>query len=67
MVVVDSLKDPNGSWAVSNITELGNPLVRGYLIGSFKLCLLSSVFGALLGAILAVSAAEEGVRAGDRT
>ena len=38
IVVVDSLKNPNGAWAFSNITELGNPLVRGYFIGSFKLC-----------------------------
>jgi putative spermidine/putrescine transport system permease protein len=57
IVVVDSLKNPNGSWAVSNVTELGNPLVRGYFIGSLKLCLLSSVSGAVLGAILAYAVA----------
>ena len=57
IVVVDSLKNPNGSWAVSNITELGNPLVRGYFIGSLKLCLLSSVSGAVFGAILAYAVA----------
>jgi putative spermidine/putrescine transport system permease protein len=57
IVVVDSLKNPKGNWAVSNITELGNPLVRGYFIGSFKLCLLSSVLGAVLGAILAYAVA----------
>jgi putative spermidine/putrescine transport system permease protein len=57
IVVVDALKNPNGSWAVSNITELGNPLVRGYFIGSFKLCLLTSVVGAVLGAILAYAVA----------
>ena len=52
IVVVDSIKNPNGSGAFSNITELGNPLVRGYFIGSLKLCLLSSVSGAVFGAIL---------------
>ena len=57
IVVVDSLKNPNGAWAFSNISELGNPLVRGYFIGSFKLCVLSSVAGAVLGAILAYAVA----------
>ena len=57
IVVVDALKNPNGAWAFSNITELGNPLVRGYFIGSFKLCLLSSVAGAVFGAILAYAVA----------
>jgi len=57
IVVVDSLKNPNGNWAFSNITELGNSQVRGYFIGSFKLCLLSSVIGAVLGAVLAYAVA----------
>ena len=57
IVLVDAFKNPNGAWAFSNFTELGNPLVRGYFIGSFKLCLLSSVAGAVLGAILAYAVA----------
>ena len=57
IVVVDALKNPNGAWAFSNISELGNPLVRGYFIGSFKLCLLSSLTGAVFGAILAYAVA----------
>ncbi len=57
IVVVDSLKNPNGAWAFSNITQLGNSLVRGYFIGSFKLALLSSVAGAVFGAILAYAVA----------
>jgi putative spermidine/putrescine transport system permease protein len=57
IVVVDALKNPNGAWAFSNISELGNPLVRGYFIGSFKLALLSSVAGAVFGAILAYAVA----------
>ena len=57
IVVVDAFKNPNGAWAFSNFTELGNPLVRGYFIGSFKLCLLSSLTGAVFGAILAYAVA----------
>ena len=57
IVVVDALKNPNGAWAFSNITELGNPQVRGYFIGSFKLCLISSLIGAVFGAILAYAVA----------
>ena len=57
IVVVDALKNPNGAWAFSNISELGSPLVRGYFIGSFKLALLSSVAGAVFGAILAYAVA----------
>jgi putative spermidine/putrescine transport system permease protein len=57
IVVVDALKNPNGAWAFSNLSEFGNPLVRGYFIGSFKLCLLSSVTGAVFGAILAYAVA----------
>ena len=57
IVVVDALKNPNGAWAFSNFTELANPQVRGYFIGSFKLCLISSLSGAVLGAILAYAVA----------
>jgi len=57
IVVVDALKNPAGGWAFGNIAKLGDPLVRGYFIGSFKLCLLSSVFGAVFGAILAYAVA----------
>ena len=57
IVVVDAFKNPNGAWAFSNFTELGNPLVRVYFIGSFKLCLFSSLVGAVGGAILAYAVA----------
>jgi putative spermidine/putrescine transport system permease protein len=57
IVVVDALKNPNGAWAFSNISELGNSQIRGYFIGSLKLCLISSVTGAVLGAILAYAVA----------
>ena len=57
IVVVDALKNPNGAWAFSNFTELFNPVVRGYFIGSFKLSVISAVGGAVLGAILAYAVA----------
>jgi putative spermidine/putrescine transport system permease protein len=57
IVVVDAFKNPNGAWAFSNFTELFNPLVRGYFIGSFKLCVFSSIVGSVLGAILAYAIA----------
>jgi putative spermidine/putrescine transport system permease protein len=57
IVVVDAFKNPNGAWAFSNFTELGNSLVRGYFIGSLKLCLISSLAGAVFGAILAYAVA----------
>ena len=57
IVVVDSFKNSDGGWAFANITKLGDPLVRGYFIGSFKLCVLSSVIGAVFGAILAYAMA----------
>ena len=57
IVVVDAVKNPNGAWAFSNLSELGNPVLRGIFIGSFKLCLISSVAGAVFGAILAYAVA----------
>jgi putative spermidine/putrescine transport system permease protein len=57
IVIVDAVKNPNGAWAFSNISEFGNPVLRGYFIGSFKLCLISSVTGAVFGAILAYAVA----------
>ena len=57
IVIVDAVKNPSGAWAFSNLSEFGNPVLRGYFIGSFKLCLISSVTGAVFGAILAYAVA----------
>ena len=57
IVIVDALKNSSGGWQFSAITELGNPLVRGYFIGSLKLCVITSVSGAVFGAILAYAVA----------
>ncbi|MGH3151461.1 MAG: hypothetical protein ACRDOB_12140, partial [Streptosporangiaceae bacterium] len=57
IVVFDALKNPAGQFTLSGLTALGNDQVRGYFIGSFKLALISSVVGAVLGAILAYAVA----------
>ncbi len=57
IVIVNALKNSTGGWQLSAVTELGNPLVRSYFIGSLKLCVISCVTGAVLGAILAYAVA----------
>ncbi|MGD0684146.1 MAG: ABC transporter permease subunit [Streptosporangiaceae bacterium] len=57
VVIVDALKNTSGGWQFSNVSDLGNPLVRGFFIGSIKLCVITSVSGAVFGAILAYAVA----------
>jgi putative spermidine/putrescine transport system permease protein len=57
IVVFDAFKNPAGRFTLSGLTALGNAQVRGYFIGSFKLALISSVIGAVFGAILAYAVA----------
>ena len=57
IVLTDALKNASGGWHLSAIANLGNPLVRGYFIGSLKLCVITSVGGAVFGAILAYAVA----------
>jgi putative spermidine/putrescine transport system permease protein len=57
VVIWNSLRNTTGGWNLGGITELANPAVRGYFIGSFKLCLVSSVGGAVFGAVLAYAVA----------
>ncbi len=57
IVVVDAFKNPAGGLNLSSLSALGNPAVRGFFIGSFKLCLISSLLGAVFGAILAYAVA----------
>jgi putative spermidine/putrescine transport system permease protein len=57
IVITDALKNSSGGWQLSAIGDLGNPLVRGYFIGSLKLCVITSVGGAVFGAILAYAVA----------
>ena len=57
IVVVDAFRNPAGGVNLASLTALGNPAVRGYFIGSFQLCLLSSLTGAVFGAFLAYAVA----------
>ena len=57
ILVVDAFKNPSGSWNFGAPSTLWNPAVRGYFIGSFKLCVLSAVVGAVFGALVAYAVA----------
>jgi putative spermidine/putrescine transport system permease protein len=57
VVVWDALRNQTGGWDLTSLGQLVNPAVRGYFIGSLKLCVLSSASGAVLGAILAYAVA----------
>ena len=57
IVIVNAFKSPSGAWQFSSLSVFGNPLIRGYFIGSLKLGVISTVIGAVLGAILAYAVA----------
>jgi len=57
IVIWDSLRNTTGGWYLTSVSQLASPQVRGYFIGSVKLCLISSAGGAALGAILAYAVA----------
>ena len=57
ILVVDAFKNPSGSWNFGSVSTLWSPVARGYFIGSFKLCLISAVAGAVFGALVAYAVA----------
>ena len=57
ILVVDAFKNPSGTWNFGSLSVLWSPVVRGYFIGSFKLCVLSAVAGAVFGALVAYAVA----------
>ena len=57
ILIVDAFKNPSGSWNFGSLSTLYSPAVRDYFIGSFKLCLLSAVAGAVFGALVAYAVA----------
>ncbi len=57
IVIWDALRNPSGGWNLTSLKALFEPTVRGYFIGSLKLCLISSAGGAVFGAILAYAVA----------
>ncbi len=57
ILVVNAFKNPSGTWNFGSLSVLWSPVVRGYFIGSFKLCVLSAVAGAVFGALVAYAVA----------
>ena len=57
IVVVDAFRNPSGGLDLSSLKLLGSSTVRSFFVGSFELCLISTVVGAVLGAILAYAVA----------
>ena len=57
ILVVNAFKNPSGSWNFGSVSTLWGPVVRSYFIGSFKLCLISAVAGAVFGALVAYAVA----------
>ncbi len=57
ILVVNAFKNPSGSWNFGSPSVLFNPVGRSFFIGSFKLCLISAVAGAVFGALVAYAVA----------
>jgi putative spermidine/putrescine transport system permease protein len=57
IVIFNAFRNPSGGFELSGLTALGSSAVRGFFIGSFELCLVSSLAGAIFGAILAYAVA----------
>jgi putative spermidine/putrescine transport system permease protein len=57
IVIWNAFKGNTGGWTFANITGLNTSLVRSAFVGSLELCVISSVVGAILGAILAYAVA----------
>jgi putative spermidine/putrescine transport system permease protein len=57
LVVFNAFKNPTGGFELAGLKALGSSAVRGFFVGSFELCLVSSLVGAVFGAILAYAVA----------
>jgi putative spermidine/putrescine transport system permease protein len=57
LVVYNAFRSPAGGFELSGLKALGSSAVRGFFVGSLELCLISSLVGAVLGAILAYAVA----------
>jgi putative spermidine/putrescine transport system permease protein len=57
IVVYNALKNPNGGFSLAGLKALGSSQIRGFFTGSLELCLVSSLTGAIFGAILAYAVA----------
>jgi putative spermidine/putrescine transport system permease protein len=57
IVVYDAFKNPNGQFQLAGLKALGSSEVRNFFVGSLELALISSLIGAVFGAILAYAVA----------
>ncbi len=57
IVVFDAFKNPSGQFQLSGLRALGSSAVRSFFVGSLELALISSLIGAVFGAILAYAVA----------
>jgi putative spermidine/putrescine transport system permease protein len=57
IIIWNAFKNPAGAFTLSGISALGGSAVRSYFVGSFELAGISSVSGAVLGAVLAYAVA----------
>jgi len=57
IIVVNAFRNPSGALNLGSLKLLFESAERSYFIDSFELCLISSAFGAVLGAILAYAIA----------
>jgi putative spermidine/putrescine transport system permease protein len=57
IVIWNAFKGNSGGWTFANISALNTGLVRSAFVGSLELCVISSLIGAVLGAILAYAVA----------
>jgi putative spermidine/putrescine transport system permease protein len=57
IVLWNAFRRPTGGFTLSNLTALNTSTVRSLFAGSLELCLISSVSGAVLGALLAYAVA----------
>ncbi|HTZ93549.1 MAG TPA: ABC transporter permease subunit, partial [Streptosporangiaceae bacterium] len=57
IVIWNAFKGNSGGWTFANISALNTSLVRSAFVGSLELCVISSLIGAGLGAILAYAVA----------
>lgn len=57
IVLYNAFQNPTGGFSLSGLKALGNPEIRGFFWGSIELCLVSSLTGAVFGAILAYAVA----------
>jgi putative spermidine/putrescine transport system permease protein len=57
IVIYDAFKSPAGQFQLAGLKALGSSEIRSFFVGSLELALISSLIGAVFGAILAYAVA----------